>query len=195
MGVGQGVGRLHPEPGDAAEVVRRPARSGSRTAPTAGPAGRGTGTIGAAANTPVRSPSARLAVRSAAGASVGFAPARSRRSSSQHLVEPLPLDELHGVVVDPVGRPDVEHRDDVRVVQPGGAAGLAAEPEQPERVAAGLGREHLQGDVPAEGHLLGLVHHPHPAAGHLPQDAVVAELLGRAVRAGGRGGAARSRPA
>ena len=46
--------------------------------------------------------------------------------------------------------------------------------------------QHLQGDVPAQRHLLGLVDHAHAAAADLAQDAVVAELLRRRSGAGGR---------
>jgi hypothetical protein len=50
--------------------------------------------------------------------------------------------------VDALGGADVEDRDDVAVVQPGGAAGLAAEARQANRVA--VGGQHLQRDVAVE---------------------------------------------
>ncbi len=95
----------------------------------------------------------------------------------QHLVEPLALDELHGVVVDAVALADAEDRHDVGVVQPPGRLGLAAEAGQVRRVQQRRGRQHLEGDVPAERFLLRLVNDAHAAPAHLTQDAIVAQAL------------------
>ena len=47
-------------------------------------------------------------------------------------------------------------------------------------------RQHLEGDVPAQRDLLGLVDDAHAAAADLADDAVVAQALQRRQRAGGR---------
>ncbi len=95
----------------------------------------------------------------------------------QHLVEPLALDELHGVVVDAAALADAEDGHDVGVVQPPGRLGLAAEAGQVRRVQERRGRQHLESNVPAERFLLRLVNDAHAAPAHLTQDAVVAEAL------------------
>ena len=58
----------------------------------------------------------------------------------------LPLDELHGVVVDPEVRADRVYRDDVLVAQVGGGQGLALEALQPAVVD---GRGALATSYPA----------------------------------------------
>ena len=103
----------------------------------------------------------------------------------QHLVQPLALDELHDVVMQPVLLADAVDGHDVGVVQPGGGLGLPMEAPQPLRLQQGVRRQHLQGDVAPQRFLLGFVHHAHAAAADLAQDAVVAESL--QLRYGGAG--------
>ena len=66
-------------------------------------------------------------------------PLRSGRPQPLDLLEdsvqPVPADELHGVVVKALMLADPEDRHDVGMVQPGRRAGLAPEPFQPGRVA------------------------------------------------------------
>ena len=53
--------------------------------------------------------------------------------------------------------------------------GLVLEPLQLAMVEHGRKGEHLQGHLPSQRNLLGLTHHPHPAATDLGKDAVVAQ--------------------
>ena len=62
----------------------------------------------------------------------------------EHLVQPLPLDELHGVVVHALLLADAEDRHDVGVVQPGRRAGLEPEPLQVRRASQAVLRQDLQ---------------------------------------------------
>ena len=103
--------------------------------------------------------------------------ARSRLSSSEHGIEALALDELHHVVGRFVLLADAEDRHDVGMVQLGGGPGLALEPPPLLDVSERLRGQDLEGDVPAERDLLGLVDDPHAAAADLAEDAIVAELF------------------
>ena len=98
-------------------------------------------------------------------------------------VEPLALNELHGVVADVPLAADLEHRHDVGVMQPRGGAGLAAESLEHPGVAGDLPGQHLERNPTAERDLLGLVHHAHTAVADLAEDPVVAHL---SERRGGR---------
>jgi hypothetical protein len=84
-----------------------------------------------------------------------------------------PFDELHGVVVDAPLAPDRVHRHDVRVVEQRGGLGLVSEPLELSGIERRGERQDLEGDPAAEGELLGLVHHPHPAAADLADQAEV----------------------
>jgi hypothetical protein len=66
---------------------------------------------------------------------------------------------------------------DVRVVERRSGAGLSLEAFQSRSVGAQLGWKKLQGHVPAQGFVLGLVHHAHPAATELVDDTVVRDGL------------------
>jgi hypothetical protein len=81
------------------------------------------------------------------------------------------------------------------VVQSGRRLRLAPKTLQVGGIDQGLPRQHLEGDVPAERHLLRLVDQAHAAATNLAENAVIAEGLQRGtaqsggpVRAGGVGG-------
>ncbi len=104
----------------------------------------------------------------------------------KHAIEGLPLNELHGEVMDALVLADAEDRHDVGVMQPGRRLGLPPEPLQVIGVGQALEREDLQGHVPAQRLLDRLVDDPHAAAGHLAKDAVLAQLP-RRVAVGGRG--------
>ena len=99
------------------------------------------------------------------------------------------VDELHGVVVDPLVAADAEDRHDVGVVQLRGRLGLDLEPLALLGVDRRREREDLQGDPAAQRDLLGLVDDAHAPPPDLAEDAVVAELgpgrdgLGRSVAA------------
>jgi hypothetical protein len=92
------------------------------------------------------------------------------------LFQPLALDQLHGVEADVSIPTHLEDRHDMGVVQPGRRLRLAAEPLLGLWVVDQMTGEDLQGHPAAQGHLLGLVDHPHPAPADLAQDPVVADL-------------------
>jgi hypothetical protein len=92
-------------------------------------------------------------------------------------VQPVPADELHGVVVKPLMLADAENRHDVGMVQPGRRAGLAPEPFQPSWVAEMVEGECLQGHVPAQRFLDRFVDHPHAARANGAEQEVIAEAL------------------
>ena len=117
--------------------------------------------------------------RPAAGVPVGLRIAGTKPPELiDDLVEPLALDQLHGVEGKVALPPHLEHRDDIGVVQPCRGAGLAAESLADCPVAEHLLPQDLQRHVPAQQHLLGLVHDAHAAAADLAEDPVVADLLG-----------------
>ena len=162
-------GRAAPRPSRALSG----ARSGSAAVPTS--------------NRPVSSeratsaavPTARFG---GAGASRGAGPLAEGLQLAEHHVQRLSLDELHGVEDDPAILADLVDRHDVGVVQPGRGPRLAAEPLQAPGVAGDRVGQDLQGDVPAQRQLLGLVDDAHAAAADLAEDAVVADPLRRARR-------------
>jgi hypothetical protein len=85
------------------------------------------------------------------------------------------VNELHAEVLLAVVLADLVDGDDVGVVERGDGLGLPA--EALALLGGGqLAREdHLEGDDAVERHLARLVHHPHPAAGDLFEQLVVAE--------------------
>ena len=91
-------------------------------------------------------------------------------------VEPLALDELHGIVADLAVLADLEDRHDVGVVELRRRPRLAAEAGQRLEVLRDLPGQDLQGHAAAEGDLLGLVDHAHAAPADLAEDPVVAHL-------------------
>ena len=94
---------------------------------------------------------------------------------AEHAVEPAPLDPLHRVVAEAADLADVEDRDDVRVVQPGGGPRLVQEPSAAVRVGRGVGAEHLQRDRAVEPDVDRLVDDPHAAAAQLADDPVAGD--------------------
>ncbi len=150
-GIGQGVADLDADAGHAPPVLPAGARRRRRLRP--GRAGGSTtsrrsraaasASAGAVSKRPVRrewaAPAAEAVPRDrwrSPHASTG----RRRPQLAQlgqHLVEPLALDELHDVVVQPVLLADAVDRHDVGVVQPRRRLRLALEPPQPLRLQAG----------------------------------------------------------
>ena len=93
-------------------------------------------------------------------------------------VQPLSLDVLHHVVMQPAFLADAEDRHDVGVVQACRRARLPLEPLPLLPVGEHLSGQDLQRHVPAQRDLFGLVDDPHAAAADLAQDAVIAQALG-----------------
>ncbi len=94
----------------------------------------------------------------------------------EHLAQRLAVEQLLNEVVGPVLVPDIEYRRDVRVVQPGGGAGLLLEAGQPLRVGSELGWQHLDRDLALQPSVLGQPNLAHPACAELLEDEIRAEL-------------------
>jgi hypothetical protein len=104
-------------------------------------------------------------------------------------VQPLALDELHGIVADLAILADLEDRHDIRVVELGRRAGLAAEAGQGLGVLGHLAGQDLQSHVTPQRDLLGLVDDAHAALADFAEDAKITKLLqGRRRRRGGARG-------
>ena len=86
-----------------------------------------------------------------------------------------PVDELHGVEMDPPVAAGREHRHDVGMVELGRGLGLDQEPLPLPGIDRGGEGEYLERDPAAEGDLLGLVHHAHAAAADFPVDTIFAQ--------------------
>jgi hypothetical protein len=95
----------------------------------------------------------------------------------EHFIQPQALDELHDVIGQAVLLADAEDRHDVGVVQPGRRFRLAFKALLGAGVEQQVPGQDLEGDVSAQGDLLGLVDDAHAALADFAEDAKVAELL------------------
>ncbi len=87
----------------------------------------------------------------------------SQPSRQEPLAQRLPLEQLHGDEVPAFVLVDVVDGADVRVVERGRGARLAAEAFDRQRVAHELWRQQLEGHVAAETQVLSLVDSLDPA--------------------------------
>ncbi len=100
----------------------------------------------------------------------GSISARARRGEQGALVledvaQGVALDVLHHQVGHPVVLALVQDSHDVRVREPGGGLGLAAQPVKELRVAGHVGVQHLQRHITLQPAVGGHVNGGHPAAG------------------------------
>src|SRR5262245_4044372 len=93
------------------------------------------------------------------------------------MVETDTIDELHGVIAEPVVMPNGEDRDDVRVVQSCGGPRLAFKPAKLDRIKLSASEKHLERNAAVERELLGFEHDPHSATAELANDFEVAEPI------------------
>ena len=98
-----------------------------------------------------------------------------RPRGREHGREVLAAHEAHREEERAVELARVVDRDHVRVVERRRQARLAQEAVAEVGVARQLGHEHLQGDGPAEVHVLGAEHDAHAAAAELIAEAIAAE--------------------
>ena len=110
-------------------------------------------------------------------------PARPRLSLGQHRGQAAALDELHRVVVHALVAAHGEDRHDVGMVQGRRDLGLDLEPGELLGVGSGGHRQHLQGDPPAQRHLVGLVDDAHSAAADLADQLKLAQDARRSGQA------------
>ena len=97
---------------------------------------------------------------------------RRRAVADEQLLERAPVEVLHRDVVGALGAAAVEDRDDVRVVQAGGALRLAPEPLDELLVGGMPVVEQLQRDAASELLILGEIDVRHPARAELALDHV-----------------------
>ena len=100
----------------------------------------------------------------------------------EDLVQPLPGDELHHVVMEAVLLADAEDGHDVGMVQPGGRLRLAKKALQARGRGHARGRQDLQRHVSAQRLLLRFVDDAHAAAADFPQNAEIAQPFQRPLR-------------
>ena len=95
------------------------------------------------------------------------------------------FDQLHRVIVQPVFLASAIDRHNIAVLQRGGRLRFALETLNLFRHLQGMRRQDLDGNAAVEALLNRFVHHPHAAATHFPQDAVVSNPLRRFETAAG----------
>ncbi len=81
------------------------------------------------------------------------------------------FEHLGHEVGDSLRRTDVEHRNDVGMIQAAGGAGFAAEPRDALRVV-GRAAEDLDGDVPAQPGIVRAIHFAHPSGAEQLDDLI-----------------------
>ena len=91
-----------------------------------------------------------------------------------------PLDQLHGIERVPLMPPDLVDRHDVRMVETHNRLGLNQESADLRLGGELPGEDHLQRHHPIQADLPRLVNDPHPTAGNLFDEHVVADLPGGA---------------
>src|SRR6185436_11567861 len=107
------------------------------------------------------------------------------RGRPHHVEEVVPAEELHRDVGRAVGVvAEVEHRDHVGVHHARDRSRLALEAVLLLRVARDLRQHHLEGDVPLQERVAGVVHDAHGPRPEAAQDLVLADTRGK-VRGGG----------
>jgi len=118
--------------------------------------------------------------------SCGYADSLARRerpSLVQDLPQGRPGDQFHHDERHALVHAAVEHRDQVRVAEPGGVPGFPLEPGQEPRVGGELRAKHLDGHVAAEHLIAGPPYRGHPTcAQHLAQHVPAAQDPGARYR-------------
>ncbi len=102
----------------------------------------------------------------------------------KNVIERASINVLHHIIVGPVFFTDSEYRDDVRVMQPRGGAGLTSKTLDLAGILEFPVWQDLERDATAKRLLLGFIDNSHAAAANLSHDAVLA----KAVRGPGRPG-------
>ena len=90
-------------------------------------------------------------------------------------IQRLPVDQLHGIVVDSPFHADGKHRYDIGMVELRGSLGLMFEAGDLPAVEDGRERQDLQGHAPAQRDLFRLVDHAHAAPADFPQKTKIAQ--------------------
>ena len=93
------------------------------------------------------------------------------------MLERLPLQQLHSDEVLAVRLINLVDRADVRMIERRGSEGFPLKSFAGGRIVLHLRGQELQRDMPVQLEVFGLVHHTHPAATELLQDAIVRDGL------------------
>ena len=96
------------------------------------------------------------------------------------ILQRQPVQKLHGDERFAVLIVNFVDRADVRMIQCRGGLGFALEAAESVRVFGHFIRQELEGNKPAELHILSLIDHAHPATAELLDDAVVAQFKANA---------------
>ena len=94
---------------------------------------------------------------------------------ADHPVQPATLNTLHGVVAKRPSLPDIEDRNDMRMVQPRGRASLVQEPAPRRRVGGGVNAQNLEGHRPVQPHVNRLIDGPHAPSSQLADHSVTCD--------------------
>src|ERR1035437_7767042 len=97
--------------------------------------------------------------------------------SGDAILQRHPVQVLHGDERFPILFSDIKDHANIGVIQRGGSLGLALKSGKYLRVASNILRQELEGDEAMQPSVLSLVHHTHPAAAQLLDDAVVRDGL------------------
>ena len=87
-----------------------------------------------------------------------------------------PGDELHDDERTGVAVADIEHRDDVGMIERGGRLRFAREPAHGGRIARRIRGDDLQRDVALERGVPGAIHLAHPTAAQTGDDVIATDL-------------------
>ena len=100
-----------------------------------------------------------------------------QRAAGDHVLQREAVEKLHGDEALAFVLADFVDGADVRMVQRGSGAGLAAKTFESLWVLRDVVGEELEGDKAAQGGVLGLVNNAHPAAAQFFDDAIVRDGL------------------
>ena len=95
------------------------------------------------------------------------------RLATDAVLQSCAIEIFHGDEVAAFVAADFVDRADIRMIQSGGRARFALKSLERVRIARGFFRQEFQRDEAAERGVLGFVHHAHPAAAELLDDAVM----------------------
>ena len=101
----------------------------------------------------------------------------SQWTAADQVLQGRAIHELHGDEGAAFLLADVVDRADVGMIERRGGPSFAAKTLQGLRITGHVIGKKLEGDETAQARVLGLVHHAHPAAAKLFQDAVVRDSL------------------
>lgn len=91
----------------------------------------------------------------------------------EHRIQPLPVNELHGVIVNSLCLTHAEDRHNIGVVQPRRRPRFPPEALQVSGIHQAVEGQNLERDVPAKRFLHRFIHDPHAAPPNFAQDTII----------------------